>query len=92
VDMYTLDTNYKSVGQPTRFYTLEEAIEAAAEFTRAKNQPLAIWKYDDSQERSLEGSVQPDGTLVKPSKKVSAVVAALYDKGHVDLANELLNS
>ncbi len=89
--MYVLDTNYKAVmGQQTRFYTLEEAVEAACKFTRVRNRPLKIWEYRDNV-RALAGSVQPDGTLVKPPKEVSAVVEALCERGHEDLADELLN-
>ncbi len=89
--MYVLDTNYGAVmGQQTRFYTLEEAVEAACKFTRVRNRPLKIWEYQDNV-RALAGSVQPDGTLVKPPKDVSAVVEALCERGHEDLADELLN-
>jgi predicted nucleic-acid-binding protein len=36
--------------------------------------------------------VQPDGTLVVPKKDVTQVAADLYEKGHKDLADELLES
>jgi hypothetical protein len=90
--MFVLDDEYKAViGQQTRFYVLEEAIEAACKYTRVRNRPLKIWEYQN-QARALVGAVQPDGSLVKPPKDVAAVVEALHMKGHVDLADELLNS
>ena len=89
--MFVLDEAYKAVmGQQTRFYVLEEAIEAACKFTRHLNRPLKIWEYQN-QVRALVGSVQPDGTLIKPPKEVVSVVEALYNAGHKDLAEELLN-
>ena len=78
------------MGQQTRFYVLDEAIEAATKFTRVRNRPLKIWEYVNSV-RALVGSVQPDGTLVKPPKEVAKVAAALVEKGHSDLADELLD-
>lgn len=89
--MFVLDTNYKAtMGKQTRFYTLEEAACAASEFTRARNRPLKIWEYQNNV-RALAGSVMPDGTLVKPPKEISAVVEALCERGHEDLADDLLN-
>ena len=90
--LFVLDDEYKAVqGQQTRFYTIDEAVEAACKYTRHLNRPLKIWEYQN-QIRELAGSVQPDGTLVKPPKEVAAVVEALCTKGHTDLADELLNS
>jgi len=87
---FVLDDAYKAVhGQQTRFYELAEAIEAASKFTRHLNRPLKIWEYVN-QVRALVGSVQPDGTLVKPPKEVAAVVEALCHSGHTDLADSLL--
>jgi hypothetical protein len=90
--MFVLDDEYKAViGQQTRFYVLDEAVDAACKFTRIRNRPLKIWEYQN-QVRALVGAVQPDGTLVKPPKDVAAVVEALHTNGHIDLADELLNS
>jgi hypothetical protein len=90
--MFVLDDEYKAVtGQQTRFYVLDEAVEAACKWTRQLNRPLKVWEYQ-KQVRALVGLVQPDGTLVKPSKDVVQVAEALFDKGHNDLADELLNS
>ncbi len=90
MQIFVLDDDYKAVmGQQNRFYVLEEAIEAACKFTRVRNRPLKIWEYRN-QVRALIGAVQPDGTLVKPPKEVVSLVTALYDKGHKDLADELL--
>lgn len=89
--IFVLDDEFKAVtGQQTRFYALEEAIEAATKFTRVRNRPLKVWEYRDNV-RALVGSVQPDGSLVRPPKEVAAVVEALVQKGHEDIADELLN-
>ena len=89
--MFVLDDEYKAVtGQQTRFYTMEEAIDAASVWTRKLNRPLKVWEYQN-QVRALAGLVQPDGTLVVPSRDVIQVAASLYDKGHKDLADELLD-
>jgi len=91
VQIFVLDDDYKAVmGQQNRFYVLDEAIEAACKFTRVRNRPLKIWEYQNSI-RALVGSVQPDGTLVRPPKEVVSIVTALIDKGHTDLADDLLN-
>ncbi len=90
VQIFVLDDDYKAVmGQQVRFYVLEEAIEAACKFTRVRNRPLKIWEYMNNV-RALVGAVQPDGSLVRPPKEVTALVTALHDKGHKDLADELL--
>jgi hypothetical protein len=70
---------------------MEEAIDAAAVWTRQRNRPLKVWEYRN-QVRALAGLVQPDGTLVVPKKDVTQVAADLYEKGHKDLADELLES
>lgn len=89
--IYVLDDEYKAVmGQQVRFYVLDEAIEAACKFTRVRNRPLKIWEYQN-QIRALVGSVQPDGTLVRPPKEVVSIVTALIDRGHTDLADDLLD-
>lgn len=89
--MFVLDDEYKAVmGQQTRFYTIDEACEAACKYTKVRNRPLKVWEYQNNV-RALVGAVQPDGTLVKPPKEVSAVVEALCERGHEDLADELLN-
>ncbi|KKN72778.1 hypothetical protein LCGC14_0407450 [marine sediment metagenome] len=89
---FVLDTEYKAVtGQQTRFFVMEEAIDAASVWTRQFNRPLKIWEYRN-QVRALAGLVQPDGTLVVPKKDVTQVAADLYEKGHKDLADELLES
>jgi len=89
--MYVLDDDYKAVlGQQVRFYELEEAIEAASKYTRVRNRSLKIWEYRNNV-RALVGSVQPNGTLVKPPKEVAAIVTALCDRGHADIADELLD-
>ena len=89
---FVLDTEYKAVtGQQTRFFVLDEAVAEAAHFARKMNRSLKIWEYEN-QVRTLAGSVQPDGTLVKPSKEVAAVVEALCASGNSDLANKILNS
>lgn len=91
MNIFVLDDEYKAViGQQVRFYVLEEAIEAACKFTRVRNRPLKIWEYRNNV-RALVGSVQPDGTLVKPPTEVVSIVTALIDKGHTDLANDLLD-
>ncbi len=91
MNIFVLDDEYKAVmGQQVRFYVLEEAVEAACKFTRVRNRPLKIWEYRNNV-RALVGSVQPDGTLVKPPKEVVSIVTALIDKGHTDLANDLLD-
>jgi len=91
VRMFVLDTEYKAVmGQRTKFYTLDEAVEAASKFTRVSDRSLKIWEYVVNV-RSLAGCVRPDGALVKPPKEVSAIVEALHKRGHADLADELLN-
>jgi hypothetical protein len=77
------------MGQQTRFYTIDEAVEAASKYTRVRNRPLKIWEYQHDV-RALAGAVQPDGTLVKPPKEVASVVEALCKRGHDDLADELL--
>lgn len=89
---YVLDDEFKAVtGQQTRFFVLEEAIDAAAVWTRQFNRPLKVWEYQN-QIRALAGLVQPDGSLVVPKKDVTQVAADLYEKGHKDLADELLES
>lgn len=89
--IYVLDDEYKAVmGQQVRFYVLDEAIEAACKFTRVRNRPLKIWEYQN-QVRALVGSVQPDGTLVRPPKEVVSIVTALIDSGNTDLADDLLD-
>ena len=89
--IYVLDDEYKAVmGQQVRFYVLDEAIAAACKFTRVRNRPLKIWEYRN-QVRALVGSVQPDGTLVRPPKEVVSIVTALIDRGHTDLADDLLD-
>jgi len=91
VHIFVLDDEYKAVmGQQVRFYVLDEAIEAACKFTRVRNRPLKIWEYQNNV-RALVGAVQPDGTLIRPPKEVVALVEALHDKGHKDLADELLD-
>jgi hypothetical protein len=91
VQIYVLDDEYKPVmGQQARFYVLDEAIEAACKWTRIRNRPLKLWEYRNSV-RALVGAVQPDGTLVRPPKEVVSIVTALIDKGHGDLADELLD-
>ena len=91
MNIFVLDDEYKAVmGQQVRFYVLEEAVEAACKFTRVRNRPLKIWEYRNNI-RALVGAVQPDGTLVKPPKEVVSIVTALIDKGHTDLANDLLD-
>lgn len=90
--IFVLDDEYKAVqGQQTRFYTIDEAVEAASKFTKVRNRPLKVWEYRNNV-RALVGAVQPDGSLVKPPKEVSAIVEALVDKGHKDLADDILNS
>ena len=90
--VFVLDDEYKAVmGQQTRFYVLDEAIEAACKYTRKRNRPLKLWEYCNNV-RALVGAVQPDGTLVKPPKEVVAIATALIDKGHTDLADELLDN
>jgi len=89
--IFVLDDDYKAVmGQQIRFYVLDEAIEAACKFTRVRNRPLKIWEYQN-QVRALVGSVQPDGTLVRPPKEIVSLVTALHNKGHKDLADALLD-
>lgn len=89
---FVLDDEFKAVtGQQTRFYTLEEAVDAASVWTRQLNRPLKIWEYRN-QIRALAGLVQPDGALVVPQKNVTQVAADLYSRGHKDLADELLES
>lgn len=89
--IFVLDDEFKAVqGQQTRFYSIDEAVEAASKYTRVRNRPLKIWEYRENI-RALAGAVQPDGTLVKPPKEVAAVVEALVERGHRDLADELLN-
>ena len=91
MNIYVLDGDYKPVqGQQVRFYVLDEAIDAACKFTRVRNRPLKIWQYVNNV-RALVGSVQPDGTLVRPPKEVVSIVTALHDSGHKDLADELLD-
>ncbi len=88
---FVLDTEFKAVtGQQTRFFVMEEAIDAAAVWTRQFNRPLKIWEYQN-QVRALAGLVQPDGTLIVPSSDVVQVATALYEAGHADLADELLD-
>lgn len=88
--IFVLDDDYKAVmGQQVRFYVLEEAVEAACKYTRVRNRPLKIWEYQNNV-RALVGSVQPDGSLVKPPKEVVAIAEVLHDKGHKDLADELI--
>jgi hypothetical protein len=79
------------MGQQVRFYVLDEAIEAACKFTRVRNRPLKIWEYQN-QVRALVGAVQPDGTLVRPPREVVSIATALIDKGHTDLADDLLDN
>ncbi len=91
MQMFVLDDEYKAVmGQQNRFYVLEEAIEAACKYTRVRNRPLKIWEYRN-QVRALIGAVQPDGSLVRPPKEVVSIVTALLNKGHRDLADDLLD-
>jgi len=91
VRLFVLDTEYKAVmGQQTRFYSLDEAIEAASKYTKVRNRPLKVWEYREGV-RALAGCVLPDGTLVKPPKEIISVVEALVERGHEDLADDLLN-